>query len=153
MDIDRNTPTVVRDTHTPITVEDHLNLCTATHQSLIDTVVHHLKNQVVQPSYAGVTDVHAGTLPDCLQTFQNLNLLRFIGLRLFQVVLTSSSTLNLDPFHCQAFLLETLLNGWDLASHFQGIEGITDGQVQNSPLKLHRATEGSKFRKPFSEVL
>ena len=45
-------------------------------QSLVHRIVHDFIHQVVQTSAGSAADVHAGTLPDCLQPLQDLDLIR-----------------------------------------------------------------------------
>ena len=47
-------------------------------QRLIDGVVHDLIDQMVQTGRGCRTDMHTGSLPNSLQAFQNLNLLRTV---------------------------------------------------------------------------
>jgi len=39
----------------------------------IDAVVHHLPDEVMKPGLAGRADVHAGALPDRLESFEDLD--------------------------------------------------------------------------------
>ncbi len=43
-------------------------------QVLVDRVVQHLEDAVVQPALVGVADVHAGALPDRLEALQLVDL-------------------------------------------------------------------------------
>ena len=47
-------------------------------QSFVDTVIHNFINQMMKSSRSCASDVHARTLADCFQTFQNLYLRRII---------------------------------------------------------------------------
>ncbi len=63
MFVRRDTATVVRHRHRLIGVNRHADLGAVTGQRLVDGVVHHFKNHVVQAgAIIGVADVHAGPL-------------------------------------------------------------------------------------------
>ena len=55
-------------------------------QRLIDGVVHDLVDEMVQTGRAGGANVHTGTLPNSLQTLQDLALLRAVLLGNFGFV-------------------------------------------------------------------
>ena len=42
-------------------------------QVLVDRVVEHLKDAMMQAAFIGVTDVHAGAFPDGFETFKFIN--------------------------------------------------------------------------------
>ena len=83
----RNTPTVISHRDRVIFVYSYLNMITKSSQSLVYRVVYDLVNQMVQPFDINVSDIHGGTHPHCLQTFQYLNtiggILSFVFLNLF----------------------------------------------------------------------
>jgi len=67
--IDRNSAPVVRDRYGLIRVDGDYNLVAMTGEGLVDRVVHHLKNHVVEPgSVIGVADVHSGSFAHCIKT-------------------------------------------------------------------------------------
>ncbi len=49
-------------------------------EKLVDGIVNHLENAVVQAALVGEADVHAGAFTDCLEAFEFANLRRVIGL-------------------------------------------------------------------------
>jgi hypothetical protein len=55
-------------------------------EGLVDGVVHHLVHQVVQTAVAYVADIHGGTLPHGLKSFQNLDITRTIGFFLLNLI-------------------------------------------------------------------
>ena len=75
MEVNGDAASVVRDPDAAVGLQDNLNVVAVTGQRLIDGVVHHFIHQVVQAAGAGGTDVHAGTLADGLEAFQNGDLI------------------------------------------------------------------------------
>ncbi len=51
-------------------------------ERLVDRIVHHLVDQVVEPRHARRADVHRGPLPDRLQPLEHLDLVRPVGVDL-----------------------------------------------------------------------
>ena len=55
-------------------MDGHHDIFTVTGQCFVDRVINHFEHHVVQTgAVIGVTDIHAGTLTDCVQPFQNLD--------------------------------------------------------------------------------
>ena len=68
-----NAAAVVADGYGFVGVDDHLDPGAVTGQRLVDGVVDHLENHVMQASAViGVTDVHAGSLAHCIKTRKTL---------------------------------------------------------------------------------
>ena len=69
VNIDRNPTPVVRNRYGLIRVDGDHNLIAMTGKRLVDRVVHHLENHVVEPgSVIGVTDVHSGSFAHRIKT-------------------------------------------------------------------------------------
>jgi len=69
-----NAPPVVNDADAVVTVDGDHNVITMPGQGLIDGVVHHFKDQVMQSgAITGVTDVHARAFAHSFQTFEDLD--------------------------------------------------------------------------------
>ena len=69
MDIHRNAASVVRNGYGFVCMDGDNNPVTMARQGLVDRVVHHLENHVVQTrSVIGVTDVHAGPFAHCIKS-------------------------------------------------------------------------------------
>ena len=73
MEIRRNTPTVVLNRNRVIFVDIDFDIRTISGQCLVYRVVHHLVDQVVQPFYADVPDVHGRALADRFEPFEYLD--------------------------------------------------------------------------------
>ena len=78
VDAHRNAAAVVRYRNRVVRIDDHLDGIAVTGQRLVHRIVNDLIYQVMKPSAGGRSDVHTRPFPDCLQTFQNLNLIRTI---------------------------------------------------------------------------
>ena len=76
VDADRNAASVVRDRHRIVRVDRHFDVVAEARERLIHRVVHDLVHEVVQASRGRRADVHAGALPDRLQAFQDLDIVR-----------------------------------------------------------------------------
>src|SRR5688572_13734931 len=74
MDVDRNSTTVIDDGDGIIRMDEDFDLRRVTRERFVDRVVDYFVNEVVESSRGRAPDVHAGTLPYCLETFQNLDL-------------------------------------------------------------------------------
>ena len=74
MNIDRDTPPVISHSTTTIRQQLDQHHRPIAGNSFVDTVVSDLFDQVVRPVIAGRTDVHAGSLANRLQAFQDLDL-------------------------------------------------------------------------------
>jgi hypothetical protein len=60
-------------------MENHLGQVSATGEGLVDGVVDHLENEVVETSRARRADVHARAQPDRLETLEDGDVFRGIG--------------------------------------------------------------------------
>ena len=69
-----NAPAVVLHRDAVVRMDLDLDVVAMPAHGLVDGVVHHLVDQVVQALHAGVADVHGRALPHRLQTFKDLNL-------------------------------------------------------------------------------
>ena len=67
----RDTATVVHHGDGVVGVNEHLDHGRVARQRLVDRVVHHLEDQVVQPPNVGVTDVHARALAHRFEPLQH----------------------------------------------------------------------------------
>ena len=74
----RNTATVIAYGDRVVLANGYVNRIAVASQRLVDRVVDHLINQVVQTLLANVTDVHGRTFTHCLQTLQDLDVGRAI---------------------------------------------------------------------------
>ena len=82
VDADRNAPAVVVDGH-PIAGRDgHADGVTVSGKGLVNRVVDHLVDQVVQSPCAHISDVHRGTLPHVFHALEGLNAAGVIALLL-----------------------------------------------------------------------
>ena len=76
---DRDSPAVVRHLTAVAFQQDHVDGRAVTGHGLVDRVVHHLPDQVVEARRAGRTDVHAGPFADRLQSFQDRDVRCAVG--------------------------------------------------------------------------
>jgi hypothetical protein len=67
----RNAAAVVGDPDPTVGLQGHVNAVAVTRQSLVDSVVDDLLDQVVKAPLAGGPDVHPGTLPDRLEPLED----------------------------------------------------------------------------------
>ncbi len=82
---------VVHDGHRIVGVERDLDQIAKARQGLVDAVVDHLVDQVVQAADVGRSDIHAGPATDRLQALQDLDIGNFIAGRC--VILCHSANL------------------------------------------------------------
>ena len=75
MHLDRDAAAVVLDRDRAVVVDRHGDLRGVAGHGLVDRVVDHFVDQVVQPAERGVGDVHAGPLADVLQVAEVLQVL------------------------------------------------------------------------------
>jgi hypothetical protein len=75
----RDAPAVVFHGDAVIGVDLDLDFVAMPGHGLVDGVVHHLVDQVVQALQAGVADVHGRPLPHRLQALEDLDLFRTVG--------------------------------------------------------------------------
>ena len=72
MNANRNASAIVFDTNKAITMNNNRNFSAKTSQGLINGVIDHLKNHVVQTrTVIGVANVHSGAFLYCFQPFVN----------------------------------------------------------------------------------
>ena len=79
--VDRDATAVVEDAHPAVGHQRHDDRVADTGHRLVDRVVHHLLDQVVEPALPGRTDVHSGALANCFQTLENSDRARVVGRR------------------------------------------------------------------------
>ncbi len=72
--VDRDPPAIIGDRDGAIDVDGDLDPVAEIGQVLVDRVVEHLEDAVVQTPLVGVADIHSGALPDRLQPFQLVDL-------------------------------------------------------------------------------
>ena len=77
----RDTTSVIPDSDGIILVDIYLNIRTVSGKSLIDTVINHLINKMMETSFTDVTDIHRRSLPHGLKAFKHLNTVRGILFR------------------------------------------------------------------------
>ena len=75
MQVNRNAAAIIGNGDAVVLMNHHVDIRAVACQRLIYGIVHHLVDKVMESPFRGAADVHARTLPDCLQPFQNLNLL------------------------------------------------------------------------------
>ena len=69
VDVDRNATAVVGDCYRFVGMDGDDYAVAMARQCLVDGVVDHLENHVVQTrAVIGITDVHAGAFPHCIKT-------------------------------------------------------------------------------------
>ena len=72
--VDGNTTAVIPDRDRFVRMDDHPDFRTVPSQCLVNGVVHQLKDHVMQArAIISVTDIHAGPLPNGIQSFQYLD--------------------------------------------------------------------------------
>ncbi len=76
--VHRDTATIVLHRHPVILVNNHADGVTVAGHGLVNGVVHHLVDKVVQPLLGGIADVHGRSFADSLQTVKDLDLFRSI---------------------------------------------------------------------------
>ena len=80
----RYAPPIVADPCPAIGQQIHLDLCAEPGQRLVNRVVHHLVNQVMQTcSVVRIADIHSRQLADRLAVLKNFDLVRSVGFRSF----------------------------------------------------------------------
>ena len=80
VDLGRDAAAIVIDGYGAIGVERHGNEVRPPRERLVDGVVHHLVNHVVQArAVVGIADIHARPLADRIEALQDLNAVRAIG--------------------------------------------------------------------------
>ena len=65
---------VVGDTHAAVSAQHHVDGVAEAGQRLVDGVVDHLVDKMVQSAFTGRADVHAGAFTNRFQTFENLDI-------------------------------------------------------------------------------
>ncbi len=70
MNVDRDAATLVPDGDGAVDVDVHLDAVAVAGQMLVDGVVEHLRNAMVQGPLVGAADVHARLFPDRFETLQ-----------------------------------------------------------------------------------
>ena len=79
LDANRNTGTIVGDTHAFIFVNCDPNVITTALHGFVDGVVHHFVDHVMQRLGIGAANVHTRATAHRLQPFQNLDLFCFVN--------------------------------------------------------------------------
>ena len=69
--IHRDAPAVILHGNGVVGADDHLHVVGETGQSLVDGVVHHLVDQMMEPPLPGIADIHGRTDADRLQAFED----------------------------------------------------------------------------------
>ena len=73
MFVNRNATAIVAHGDAVVLTNIHINAVAESCQSLVDGVVHDLTHQMVETLDMSVANVHGWTLPDCLQSFKDLD--------------------------------------------------------------------------------
>ena len=73
--VDGDASPIVDDGDAVVLFDRHVNMVTIAGQSLVDRVVNHLVDEMVQAALRRAADVHARALSYSFQAFQNLNLI------------------------------------------------------------------------------
>ena len=71
--VHRNAPAVVAHRQAAVLVDGHLDAAAVTRHRLVDAVVHHLPEEVMQPGLSRGADVHRGPDPHGLETLEDLD--------------------------------------------------------------------------------
>ena len=71
--INRDSPTVIRDSNGIVCVHNNINFIGKTCNSLVHGVVQNLGHQMVQSCFIGAADIHSRPVADRLKPFQNFN--------------------------------------------------------------------------------
>src|SRR6266567_3381791 len=74
MNVHRNTPAIVPHRYRPIDMNDDFNFRAESSEMLVDRVIEHFKNQMVQTSLVRVPDKHAGPFANRLEALQFVDL-------------------------------------------------------------------------------
>ena len=74
MDLDRDTAAIVTDGDRSVRVDGDLHTRAVAGQMLVDGVVEHLKDAMVESPLIGISDVHPRTFANCFQSLQFVNL-------------------------------------------------------------------------------
>jgi hypothetical protein len=80
MHLDRDASAIVTDGDGAVRVDRDLDARTISGQMLIDGVIEHLKDTVMETSLIGITDVHAWALTNRLETLEFVDLGRSVFL-------------------------------------------------------------------------
>ena len=84
--VDRDAAAVVGDGDGVVRVDRDLDVVGLAGEGLVDRVVHHLVDQVVQAAHTGRADVHAGTLAHRLEPLEDGDVLRAVARRPVRLV-------------------------------------------------------------------
>ena len=149
VDVGGNATTVISDAGGAVLAQHDLNLGAVASQSLIDRIVHHLIDQVMQSPRPGGADVHPRTLTDGFETLQHLNLFGAIGRLYFRGF---AHAIWIVQASCQAEsttgLPEALAEASE-TSFFQGVHPLSRSMSDLSP----SAAPGSTQLPPLVVVL
>ena len=81
VDVDRDAAAVIGHGHRTVGVQRHRHFRCVTGQRLVDGVVHHLVDHVVQArAVIGIADIHAGPLAHRIEALEHLDGIRAIGI-------------------------------------------------------------------------
>ena len=74
LNADRNAASIIQYCDGIVLMDGDVNPVTVASQGFIYCIIYNLINQVMQAPGRSAANVHTRSLPDCLQPFQNLNL-------------------------------------------------------------------------------
>ena len=108
MQVNRDAAAIIGNGDAVILMNHHVDIRAVACQRLIYGIVHYLINKMMQSTLRCAANIHARTLPDCLQPFQNLNLLgtvftihsRNLSTYILKIDLNAGSIRLLADFHC-----------------------------------------------------
>ena len=108
MQVNRNAAAIIGNGDAVVLMNHHVDIRAVACQRLIYGIVHYLINKMMQSTLRCAANIHARTLPDCLQPFQNLNLLgtvftihsRNLSTYILKIDLNAGSIRLLADFHC-----------------------------------------------------
>ena len=111
IDSDRNSASIVRYRNTVPRIDENLNMRAVSGKGLINGIIYDLIDQMMKSSGGRGSNVHAGTLANCLKSLKNLNVIGRIGsyiLRILDIVVLIFLFI-LGIFPCKSLCLLRLL--------------------------------------------
>ena len=100
LNVDRNASTIILYSDGIILLDGDGDAVTETRQRLINGVVHDLIDEMMETTDGGAADIHARSLPNCFESFQNLNLICAIIRRALHELLFTLQIFIFIFFYC-----------------------------------------------------
>jgi hypothetical protein len=69
--LDRDATTVIPDRNAVVVVDLNFDIVAEPGDHFVHAVVHYLEDEVVEALASGLSNIHSGTLSDCIQTLQD----------------------------------------------------------------------------------